>query len=264
MNQTVKKVLHIIVDVLVVAVLIISIITLIFALTSRASGGIPNLFGKSPIGVLTNSMHGDKPDSFDEGDLIICDKVNAGDVKFKEGDVVTFMQDLDGNGTKETVTHRIYKVNEDGSYQTKGDNNAIYDQNPSNSIVFPDIHDYDILAVYHGTRIPKVGGFINLLQTPTGFFWIILLPMILFFIYQAIRVIMNAMAYSKEKGAEQARQAVENADLTEEQKARAIAEYLAQQKSKDGAAAQTEDSDGQLPKADAADGETDSVEEISE
>ena len=97
-------------------------------------------------------------------------------------------------------------------------------------MVFPDINDYDILAVYHGTRIPKVGAFINLLQTQVGFFWVILFPMILFFIYQAVRVVMNAMAYSKEKGIEQAKAAVENAELTEEQKQRAIAEYLAQQK----------------------------------
>ena len=69
-----------------------------------------------------------------------------------------------------------------------------------------------------------------MLQTSVGFFWCILFPMILFFIYQAIRVIMNAMAYSKEKGAEQARLAVESSELTEEQKARAIEEYLANQK----------------------------------
>lgn len=231
MNQKLKKIIHVVVDVLVILVLIISAVTLVFALTSNANGGIPNVFGKSPIGVITNSMHGDKADSFDEGDLIICDKVSgtkSGD--FKEGDVITFMQDLNGDGAKEVVTHRIYKVNDDGSYLTKGDNNPTYDQNTGNSVVFPNIQYYDVLAVYHGTRIPKVGGFITLIQTSTGFFWIILFPMILFFLYQAVRVIMNAMAYSKEKGMEQAKLAVENSELTEEQKQQAIAEYLASQK----------------------------------
>ena len=75
-------------------------VTLIGALSSRASGGIPNLFGKAPIGVLTNSMHGDKPDSFDEGDLIICDKGDNGDTEFMVGDVVTFMQDISGDGNR--------------------------------------------------------------------------------------------------------------------------------------------------------------------
>ena len=234
MNSKVRKIIHVIVDVLVVLVLIISILTLILALTSKANDGIPNIFGKSIIGVKTNSMHGDNSDSFNEGDLIFCDKLDDPlNREFKEGDVIVFRQDVDGNGEKSLVTHRIYKINEDGSFLTKGDNNDTYDQDPHNEVVFPKIYNVDVLAVYHGAKIPLVGYFINLLQTQEGFFWIILFPMIIFFIYQAIRVILNAMAYSKEKGAEQARLAVENADLTEEQKAKAIAEYLASQKAKE-------------------------------
>ncbi len=229
MNSKPRKVFHIVIDVLVILILIVSVLILVGVLTSRANGGVPSVFGKAPIGVLTNSMHGDNEDSFDEGDLIICDQINGLGKSFKVGDIVTFAQDISGEGIQSLVTHRIYKVNEDGTFQTKGDNNETYDQDKHNSIVFPDINDYDILAQYHGTRIPKVGYVINFLQTPTGFFWCILFPMILFFLYQAVRVIMNAMAYSKEKGAEQAREAVENSGLTEEQKAQAIAEYLASQ-----------------------------------
>ena len=187
----------------------------------------------SPIGVITNSMHGDKADSFDEGDLIICDYVGSGEKgKYKEGDVITFTQDISGTGTPVLVTHRIYKVNEDGTFLTKGDNNDTFDQNSGNSVVFPNIAPDNVLAEYHGTKIPALGGFFNMLQTPVGFFWCILFPMIIFFLYQAVRVVMNAMAYSREKGMEQARMAVENADLTEEQKQQAIAEYLASQKAK--------------------------------
>lgn len=223
-----RKIFHIIIDVLVILVLIVSATVLVSTLTSRAAGGIPNLFGKAPIGVKTNSMHGDNPDSFDEGDLIFCDVVSSPkEDDFKVGDVVTFIQDLSGQGEKSQVTHRIYKVNEDGTFQTKGDNNDTYDQDPHNSITFPDLHYYDILATYHGTRIPKVGYAVNFIQTPVGFFWCVLFPMILFFLYQAIRVIMNAMAYSREKGVEQAKLAVEGSGLTEEQKEKAIAEYLA-------------------------------------
>lgn len=233
MNQKAKKIFHVIIDVLVILVLVISAVVLVMALSSRASGGIPNLFGKAPVGVQTNSMHGDNSDSFDENDLIICDCVDINNnPNFSEGDVVTFPQDITGNGQQSMITHRIYKVNEDGSFLTKGDNNDTYDQDPHNAIVFPNIYYYDVLAVYHGSKIPGLGGFVNLLQTPVGFFWIILVPMILFFLYQAVRVVMNAMAYSREKGAEQARLAVEQSGLTEEQKAQAIAEYLAAQKAR--------------------------------
>ena len=43
---------------------------------------------------------------------------------------------------------------------------------------------------------------------------------------------MNIIAYNKEKAAEEAAAAVANSELTEEQKQRAIEEYLAQQKLK--------------------------------
>ena len=51
--------------------------------------------------------------------------------------------------------------------------------------------------------------------------------MIIFFVYEAIRVVINIIAYNKEKAVETAQAAVSNAELTEEQKQRAIEEYLA-------------------------------------
>lgn len=233
MKKTLKKIFHVVVDVLVILVLVVSVITLIMALTSKATNGVPSVFGKAVIGVKTDSMNGDKPDSFSANDLLLCDYVGSSQKNnYKEGDVITFYQDVDGNGENELVTHRIYKINEDGSFLTKGDNNSTYDQDPTNAVVFGNVNYYDVQAIYHGTKIPFIGGFINLLQTQIGFFWCILFPMILFFIYQAVRVILNAMAYSKEKGMQQAKLAVENAELTEEQKAKAIAEYLASQNGK--------------------------------
>ena len=53
--------------------------------------------------------------------------------------------------------------------------------------------------------------------------------MIIFFVYEAIRVIMNIIAYNKAKAIEAAEEAVANSELTEEQKQRAIEEYLAKQ-----------------------------------
>lgn len=79
-------------------------------------------------------------------------------------------------------------------------------------------------------KIPGVGRFLSFIRTQLGFFLCILLPMIIFFIYEAIRVIMNIIAYNKEKALEAAAETVAISELTEEQKQRAIAEYLAQQK----------------------------------
>lgn len=231
MKKKLTKIINITVDVLIILVLIISALTLITVFTTTRGGeGVPNLFGKAPVSVLTDSMKGDEPDSFNKGDLLICDVVDANaDNKFEVGDVVTFRHDVDGDGKEDLVTHRLYKQNEDGSFQTKGDNNVSYDQNPANSIYFNNIYSTDILAVYHGTRIPGVGNFVDFLRSPLGFFLCILLPMIIFFVYQAIRVIINAMAYSKEKGQLAAQEAIASSDLTDEQKEKVIAEYLAKQ-----------------------------------
>ena len=226
------KILNVAVDVLIILVLIVSAFTLISVFSTTKGGeGVPNLFGKAPISVLTDSMKGDKPDNFNKGDLLLCDVVDEkANNTYKVGDIVTFRQDIDQDEKTDLVTHRIYKINEDGSYQTKGDNNLTYDQDPKATVMFSDIYSEDILATYHGAKISGMGTALDFIRSPIGFFVCILLPMIIFFIYQAVRVIANAMAYSKEKGRLQAEEAIANSDLTEEQKQQAIAEYLASQK----------------------------------
>lgn len=234
MKKKALKIFNVVIDILIVLVLIVSVFTLIsvFA-TTKGGEGVPNLFGKAPISVLTDSMAGDKEDNFNKGDLLICDVVKEGaDNNYKVGDIVTFREDINGDGNADLITHRIYEVEDDGSFLTKGDANPTYDQNPANATVFGNLNPVDVLAVYHGQKISGVGSFIDFIRSPIGFFICILLPMIIFFIYQAIRVIINAMAYSKEKGRLAAEEAINKSELTEEQKAKAIAEYLAQQKGK--------------------------------
>lgn len=247
MNKTLKKVINVIVDVLIILVLVISATVLVTVLTTNQGGkGVPNIFGKAPISVLTPSMQGDKSDSFNEGDLLFCDVIEAKSTNtFEEGDVVTFRADVNEDGNEDLVTHRIYKVNGDGTYYTKGDANVTYDQDPNAKPQFSTLYSENVLAVYHGSKIGGIGYVMSFLRTSQGFFFCILLPMILFFIYQAIRVIINAMAYSREKGKLAAEQAIANADLTEEQKAKAIAEYLAQQKEQLNEKAEEEASDAE-------------------
>lgn len=233
MKKTAIKILNTLVTILIVLILIVSIFVIIVTFTANEdNGGVPNFFGKSPISVLSNSMQGDGELNFNKGDLLICDavpedaRVNA---KYKKGDVVCFGYDVNEDGYQDYVTHRIIKVNKDGTYITKGDNNDTYDQNSKATTVFPNIKPDDIVATYHGQKINGVGDFMDYLRTQNGFFFVILLPMIIFFLYTAVRVVINAMSYSKEKGMLKAQEAIANADLTDEQKEKAIAEYLAAQ-----------------------------------
>lgn len=242
MKQKFIKVLNIVVDILVVCVLIVSVLILTMVLGSQGEGGVPNVFGKAPISILSDSMKGDKPDSFSKGDLLLCDIVDQSSKhKYEVGDVVTFKLsgvDINKDGQEDFITHRIYKVNKDGSYLTKGDANLSYDQDPKGSSVWPNVGDDNIVAVYNGTKISGLGDFIAYLQTGMGFFLIVLLPMIIFFIYQAVRVVINIIAYNKEKSIKKAQEMIKNADLTEEQKQKAIEEYLAQQAAQDATKAE--------------------------
>ncbi len=235
MKKAFIKVLNIVVDVLVVMVLIVSVLVLTMVLTSQNESGVPSVFGKATISVLTDSMKGDKADDFSKGDLIICDILEKGTKdSLKKGDIVTFNQDINGDGKEEYVTHRIYKVNKDGTFQTKGDANDLYDQAPEASPQFPNIAKGDVLAKYSGTKIGGLGGVVDYLKTPLGFFLCVLLPMIIFFIYQAVRVVLNLIAYNKEKALSQAKELIEASDLTEEQKKKLAEEYLAAQEAKSG------------------------------
>ena len=236
MNKTLKKILNVIVDIIVILILIISLIIVILSLTSRSTG-VPNILGVAPLSVMSNSME----DTLNEGDLIFSEVTDDFSRKYNVGDIVSFKQII--NDEEQINTHRIVEiVNENGEekYRTQGDNkktNPVPDEKLKAA--------RDIIAIYTGTKIPGVGHFFSFIRTQLGFFLVILLPMILFFVYEGVRVIMNIIAYNKEKAMEAAADAVANSELTEEQKQRAIAEYLAQQKKKEEA-----DSEVQTPAAD--------------
>lgn len=222
MNKVLKKILNIIIDIIVIVILIISIAVVVISLSTKSSG-VPNIFGYAPLSVVSNSMS----PTFEEGDLIIGKVLTADNYDVQVGDVVTFPIEING----ETVlnTHRVIEKTVDSGleyYKTQGDNK---DSNP-----VPDKSlqtDATVLAKWTGTRIPGIGGFLSFIRTQLGFFLVILLPMIIFFVYEAIRVVMNIIAYNREKAKEEAIEAVANSELTEEQKQRAIEEYLAKQKS---------------------------------
>ncbi|MBQ7386527.1 MAG: signal peptidase I [Ruminococcus sp.] len=218
MKSKVKKIINTIVDVLIVLVLIVSILVVVLSLTSKSSG-VPNICGYAPLNVASYSME----PTINKGDLIFSKVTNDIDYEYKVGDIVTFPIEIDGVQTLNT--HRIVEIIEDDDityYKTQGDNkdtNPIADEEMQTSS--------SIVAIYTGTKIPAIGNFFGFIRTQLGFFLCVLLPMILFFVYEAIRVIMNLLAYNKEKTLAEAQEAVQNAELTEEQKQRAIEEYLA-------------------------------------
>lgn len=218
MKKVVKRIVNIVIDIIVVMILAVSVLIVTLSLTSNSSG-VPNIFGVAPLSVQTGSME----DTLNPGDLIFSEVTNDPSYEYEKGDIVTFP--ITVNGESVLNTHRIVEVIKDDNityYRTQGDNK---ETNPD-----PDEElqtSSTIVAKYTGAKIGGVGNILSFIRTQLGFFLCVLLPMIIFFIYEAIRVIFNIIAYNKEKALEQAKLAVDSAELTEEQKKRAIEEYLA-------------------------------------
>ena len=234
MNK-IKKIFNIIIDVIIIFIMVISVIIVTLSLTT-VNSGVPNLFGIAPLAVQSDSME----DTLMINDLLFSKVTNDGSYKYEVGDIVSFYIEVDGQQV--INTHRIIEIVQQNGiecYRTQGDNkktNPVPDEKLQSA--------YTILAKYTGTKIPGIGAFLSFIRTQLGFFLVILLPMILFFVYQAVRVIMNVIAYNKEKAAEEAAAAVANSDLTEEQKQRAIEEYLAKQKAQESETAVQTPADG--------------------
>ena len=217
MRKVLKRIFNIMIDIIVVLILIVSVLVVTLSLTTESSG-VPNIFGIAPLSVQTESME----DTINPGDLIFCSLTEIDD-EFQKDDIVAFPIEI--NGEQVLNTHRIVEVVEDENivyYKTQGDNK---ETNPE-----PDKDlqtSSTIVAKYTGTKIPGLGNVLSFIRTQLGFFLCVLLPMILFFIYESVRVVMNLLAYNKEKAFEEAQAAVNNSELTEEQKKQAVEEYLA-------------------------------------
>lgn len=218
MKKTLKRIFNVIVDVIIVLILIVSILIVALSLTSKSSG-VPNILGVAPLSVQSNSME----DTFSAGDLLLSQVTNDPGETYEVGDIVTFPIEIDGESVLNT--HRIVEVIDDDSityYKTQGDNK---DTNPEPDVDLQSAST--IVAKYTGTKISGFGNVLSFIRTQLGFFLCVLLPMILFFVYEAIRVVMNIIAYNNEKTLEAAKNSVQNSELTEEQKKKAIEEYLA-------------------------------------
>ena len=214
--KVLKNIFNTIINVLIIAVLIISIIVAALALTSKSSG-ISTVFGHTIQVIVSDSMAGGS-DEFEGGDFARGDVIIGKATKFDSnqtyevGDIITYKGELDGyeDMGEQLICHRIVAVAEkDGFtvYQTQGDNRSLCqvpDQDEVDEFVYP----YDIGAVFHtddydGIKLEGVGEFYEFIRSQLGFFLCILLPMIFFFLYVLIKVVINYVEYKKAKEEEE-------------------------------------------------------------
>lgn len=217
------KILNTLINIMIVIVLIVSLIIAVMALTSKANG-ISSFFGYTVQPIQSDSMKGGSPDGypsgdFGQGDLMIAKATDYNDLAvYNKGDIVTFVS-KDESGQEMLIVHRIVDVVKDNegilTYQTQGDNrdtSPAPDQTDKNEY----LHAFNIASVYYtkgyeGKILKGWGSVLDFLQSQKGFFLVVLLPMIIFFMYELIRVVMNAMNYKKAKADEEKEEAVKAA-----------------------------------------------------
>ncbi|MBI9009140.1 MAG: signal peptidase I [Tenericutes bacterium] len=139
MKSTLKKIANII----PYLILLLAFILIVSVVTSVKKGETPTIFGRAVFLVVSPSME----DTIMVGDIIFSDTLTN---EFHVGDIITFYADLDGNGTDETVTHRIVSITVDEGvsyYTTKGDNEAT---NPISDDFEIDITADRIIGKYTG------------------------------------------------------------------------------------------------------------------
>ena len=178
-----KKIVGIVLNVLLWIFLVFAFLMMVFAFASISNDyGVPVLGKKVILTVQSDSM---KP-VFVEGDMIVGTVLTDEEkLNLKEGEIITFFTDLDGDGVKELNTHRITYT--DGiEFRTKGDNNQLNDTYS--------VYGKDIVCKWDenkDTHIKGLGKFFGFLQSRIGFLCVIVIPLALFFIYEIIRFVMT-------------------------------------------------------------------------
>ena len=212
-----KKALKIIVDVLAWILLIVAMFITLLVFVGSKNNGVPNLFGTMFMSVQSPSME----PTFKQGDMILVKKVD--DLyTLQKDDVITFYTLVEG--ARIINTHRIVEVKDENnvrSFVTRGDNNPVDDTLP--------VYSADIIGKWTGTRLPGMGKAMDFLQTKTGFFVCVLIPIALFFIFELYKFIVALIEAKNES-----KQLSEEDE--EEIKRKAVEEYLAAEAAKKAAA----------------------------
>lgn len=215
---------------------------------SKDTASYPNIFGRGMLAVVSDSMDGDQEDSFQVGDLLIVKTFKEKNFNELEvGDVVTYF-DADANDGKGGLnSHRIVHViyDKDGNLDTivvQGDQsrlpshyNCVYDpEKPQQAQILINDGVVDFLTVEDvlGVMVKvKDGAGKTLLSVQKNWFFIFVIPVLIFLLFEVFIVVKNIMDLKNEKQKEELKKETEElkADL-EAQKEALRAEILAELK----------------------------------
>lgn len=212
-----KKTGTIVISVILWVIILVAALYAFTTMATRDNQNVSNIMGYTPLVVKSDSMS----PTFSAGDLIFIKKCDTSTLK--EGDIICFHTII--NNEYALNTHRIQKIDTVGdarSYTTLGDNNnGIADTHI--------ISDGDIVGKYVG-HLQNAGKVMDFLSSSIGFLIVIVLPMLLFFIYQVYNLIMISIRLKKAVAVEAAKEAAlaqsQVAELEEAKRLREEAEAL--------------------------------------
>ena len=191
-KKDVKKIINIVVNVLLIVAIVLAAFSTYISFVSTSGSGIPSIFGISFLSIQTDSMY----PTLKPGDLIIDKTIKNNEEveKLKIGDVITFWTNEQGQLILNT--HRITaiypeSINNFTSFQTSGDKAGTADYN--------NVHAADVVGKWTGMRIPGVGKVVDYLQTPTGFFILVIIPVLIFFIFHLVQFFRVLFEYQNVK-----------------------------------------------------------------
>ena len=257
------------IQVLIIVVCIVFSIVMLVSSMGNKEGELNDIINLMP--VMSDSMVGDNPDSFNIDDLILVKKLSDEDKKnLKVGDIVTFKV---YDPTLQAIiykSHRIVKICQEGDPEwnrcdvvTQGDAAQKYiDQDPTKIANYQDYLYYSQIEGIYTGKIEKVGGAITFIKQPAAFFGLIVTPLALLLIYNIVVIVrgvtkakddkhkaeleeseakhraemdeLKAMIMGGSKPADTPQPSIplDDKEREEELKKQAIAEYLAEQERK--------------------------------
>ncbi|MBE6788365.1 MAG: signal peptidase I [Ruminococcaceae bacterium] len=216
-GRSVSKTVNTIINVLLVIVIVIAAVCTFVSFVTTSGSGVPNILGVQLLSIQTDSMY---PELV-AGDLAIDTPVKDAS-KLRPKDIITYWTVIDGE--RVLNTHRIENIYDGGGFlvfETKGDNNTNVDPLT--------VHESEIVGKYK-FHISGLGKVFDYLQTSTGFFLVVLLPVLLFFIFNLVQFfralfeyqgVKNRIKFEQERGRTEDLIAKQQLDLAQKEAERA-------------------------------------------
>jgi len=203
MEKKTKKVLNIVVNTVVYVIFAIVLFLTIMIIASGGKG-YTSFFGTAFVAVQSDSMDGDKEDSFAKGALLTVDILDEEEkAELKVGDIVTFYDSDIIQGKRVLNSHRIVEITEAfGStvYVTRGDKAGATNDAPKKA------EDIVGLVTGHADGIGNVSLWLN---SSTGFLVCVVIPSFLilaYCVYNLIRTVRVKNGETEEEKKERLKQ----------------------------------------------------------